>query len=182
MKDEGITCDCIRCREIQGKNKFNLDEAELFIDEYNDIGATEYFLSYCSPCKNHLYGFLRLRINNDRNENVVYKEFSNYAFVRELHVYGLLVKHNKKTNDHSYQHKGIGTLLLNKAEEICLDKDIHNIAIISGVGVRGFYKKKGYSLKNNYMIKNLKKRDWFNLETILTLSICLLIVSIMYDL
>lgn len=182
MKDEGETCDCIRCREIKGKNDQNLEKAQLFIDEYNDIGATEYFISYCSPCKNHLYGFLRLRINDFTNKNVVYDEFSNYAFIRELHVYGLLVKHDKKTNDHSYQHKGIGTLLLNKAEEICLDRSVYNIAIISGVGVRGFYKKKGYTLKNNYMIKNLKKIEWFDLDTILTLSICLLIVSIMYDL
>ena len=182
MKDEGHQCDCIRCREIKGNTDHNLADAQLFIDEYNDILATEYFISYCSPCKNHLYGFIRLRINDLTNENVVYDEFNDYAFIRELHVYGLLVKHDKKTNDNSYQHRGIGTLLLNKAEEICLESDVYNIAIISGVGVRGFYKKKGYSLKNNYMIKNLKKRDWFNLETILTLSICLLIVSIIYDL
>jgi elongator complex protein 3 len=162
-----------------------LEKAELFIDEYNDIGATEYFLSYCSPCKKHLYGFLRLRINDSINENVVYSDFGDiddYAFVRELHVYGLLVKHDKKTNDQSYQHKGIGTLLLKKAEEICLEKRIYHVAIISGVGVRGFYKKKGYSLKNNYMIKNLNDKCWYDLENILLLSLCLLIVSIMYDL
>ena len=188
MKDEGLHCDCIRCREIKGNhnNRNNeLEKAELFIDEYNDIGATEYFLSYCSPCKKHLYGFIRLRINDSINENVVYSDFGDiddYAFVRELHVYGLLVKHDKQTNDQSYQHKGIGTLLLKKAEEICLEKRIYHVAIISGVGVRGFYKKKGYSLKNNYMIKNLNDKCWYDLENILLLSLCLLIVSIMYDL
>ena len=156
MSEEGLHCNCIRCREIKGKNDTDLSKAELFIDEYNDVGATEYFLSYCSPCKKDLYGFLRLRII-DNNDNTVYKEFSEHAFIRELHVYGLLVKHNNKTNDESFQHKGIGSRLLCEAEKICSYKGITDVAIISGVGVRGFYQKKGYTLKNNYMVKRLEQ-------------------------
>jgi ELP3 family radical SAM enzyme/protein acetyltransferase len=154
MVQEGKQCNCIRCREIKGKSNVDLSTAKLFIDEYNDVGATEYFLSYCSPCKKDLYGFLRLRII-DNNEYSVYKEFSEYAFIRELHVYGLLVKHDKEANDESVQHKGIGTKLLCEAEKICYQQGLKNIAIISGVGVIWFYRKKGYTLKNNYMIKNL---------------------------
>ena len=156
MVQEGLHCNCIRCREIKGKNGTDLSKAELFIDEYNDVGATEYFLSYCSPCKKDLYGFLRLRII-DNNDNTVYKEFSKHAFIRELHVYGLLVKHDNKTNDVSFQHKGIGSRLLCEAEKICSYKGITDVAIISGVGVRGFYQKKGYTLKNNYMVKRLEQ-------------------------
>lgn len=182
MSDEGLQCNCIRCREIKGKTDTDLSKAELFIDEYNDIGAKEFFLSYCSPCRKNLYGFLRLRII-ENNENTVYKEFSDYAFIRELHVYGLLVKHNNKTNDVSYQHKGIGTKLLCEAEKLCSQKGKNNIAIISGVGVRGFYRKKGYTLKNNYMVKNIDiKKNFIELDDILVLCICALILSILYDL
>ena len=53
----------------------------------------------------------------------------------ELHVYGILVKHDDKLSN-NIQHKGIGTKLLNETERICLENNIENIAIISGVGVR----------------------------------------------
>tara|TARA_B100000287_G_scaffold383946_1_gene390064 strand:- start:79 stop:630 length:552 start_codon:yes stop_codon:yes gene_type:complete len=181
MSEEGIQCNCIRCREIKGKTDTDLSKAELFIDEYNDIGAKEYFLSYCSPCRKNLYGFLRLRII-ENNDNTVYKEFSDYAFIRELHVYGLLVKHDNKTNDVSYQHKGIGSRLLCEAEKLCSQNSIKNIAIISGVGVREFYRKKGYTLKNNYMVKELNVKNKFTLDDIIILCICALILSILYDL
>ena len=181
MSEEGLQCNCIRCREIKGKTNIDLSKAELFIDEYNDIGATEYFLSYCSPCKKNLYGFLRLRIINN-NSNSVYKDFSEHAFIRELHVYGLLVKHDKKTNDVSYQHKGIGSRLLCEAEKICSQKGIENIAIISGVGVREFYRKKGYTLNNNYMVKKISKKNFIGQDDILIICICMIILSILYDL
>ena len=178
MVQEGLHCNCIRCREIKGKNGTDLSKAELFIDEYNDVGATEYFLSYCSPCKKDLYGFLRLRII-DNNDNTVYKEFSKHAFIRELHVYGLLVKHDNKTNDVSFQHKGIGSRLLCEAEKICSYKGIGNIAIISGVGVRGFYAKKGYTLKNNYMVKRLDQPIAIYFDVFIW-CICITIVMIIW--
>ena len=191
MVQEGKQCNCIRCREIKGKSNVDLSTAKLFIDEYNDVGATEYFLSYCSPCKKDLYGFLRLRII-DNNEYSVYKEFSEYAFIRELHVYGLLVKHDKRANDESVQHKGIGTKLLCEAEQICYQYGVKNIAIISGVGVRGFYRKKGYTLKNNYMIKNLtndkinpklyKQTPYIDLYDIIIICIFMIIMGILCEL
>jgi len=53
------------------------------------------------------------------------------------------------------QHKGIGKELMKKAEEICLGEGVGEVRVISGVGVRGYYRKLGYRLKNNYMVKRI---------------------------
>ena len=49
--------------------------------------------------------------------------------------------------------------LLLKAEEIAYNNGYNKCAVISGVGVREYYKKNGYTLKNTYMIKKLNKKE-----------------------
>jgi elongator complex protein 3 len=53
------------------------------------------------------------------------------------------------------QHKGYGTKLIEKAEEIAKSFDFKKIAIIAGTGVRNYYKKFGYVLEDTFMIKNI---------------------------
>ncbi len=143
IKTEGFKCNCIRCREAKEKivKKWRLD-----IDKYNSSDGKEYFISINSLDKKTLYGFCRLRI--DENSPVA------KAIVRELHVYGQLVpvgqKKNKKT-----QHKGLGKVLMSKAEEIARKEKAGKIAVISGIGVRNYYRKLNYRLKKTYMIKIL---------------------------
>jgi hypothetical protein len=60
-------------------------------------------------------------------------------------------------DDKSNQHKGIGTMLLNEAEKIALKHNYTKIAVISGVGVREYYKKKGYRREGTFMIKTIPK-------------------------
>ena len=62
LKQQGKTCDCIRCREIKNK-KLNKDNIKLVIRKYNDNNADEYFISYESKDKKIIYGFCRLRLN-----------------------------------------------------------------------------------------------------------------------
>lgn len=49
--------------------------------------------------------------------------------------------------------------MLAEAEKIVTEKysTIKKMAVISGVGVRGYYEKRGYHLEDEYMIKILKK-------------------------
>ena len=57
----------------------------------------------------------------------------------------------------SIQHKGLGKKLIKEAEKIIKQEfKIEKLAIISGIGVRGYYRKLGYRLKDTYMIKSLK--------------------------
>lgn len=91
-----------------------------------------------------MFGLCRLRIAD------------NATFVRELHVYGQALSIGEKAKDFG-QHMGLGKQLLKKAEEIVIENKINELKIISGVGVREYYKKLGYKLDKNgvYMIKEL---------------------------
>jgi len=151
-ENENISSNCIRSREVKD-NIENIDKAELVIREYNGVKSIEYFISFESPDKKLLYAFLRLRINYT-NDDLIFNELNNCSHIRELHVYGNIIDHKDKKNKSS-QHIGFGKRLLEKAEEITIEYGIPKIAIISGVGVREYYIKRGYYLEKNYMFKNL---------------------------
>lgn len=142
MKDKGVVCSCIRCREAKDKliDKKNL---KLNVLKYKSSGGDEYFISFDSQDKKILYAFCRLRI--DKNGEI------SDAMIRELHVYGQLVPVGEKKK---VQHSGLGKRLMAEAEKICKKNKVKKIAIISGVGVRGYYRRLGYKLKDTYMIKN----------------------------
>ena len=72
--------------------------------------------------------------------------------IRELHVYGSL-KAVGASSAVGAQHLGIGRTLLAKAEEIAALHGYKQIAVISGIGVRGYYQKNGYQLQGSYMMK-----------------------------
>ena len=75
------------------------------------------------------------------------------ALIRELHVYSNLNNVGNNINE-SMQHKGFGKKLVFEAEK-ALENGYTKIAIISGTGVRNYYKKLGYELHETYMIKQL---------------------------
>ena len=142
IKDRGIACRCIRCREAKEK-PINKNGLALNILKYKSSGGEEYFISFDSPDQKILYGFCRLRIDH----------FSLIApaIIRELHVYGQLVPRGEEKK---IQHSGLGKRLMIEAEKIVKKNKIKKIAVISGVGVRGYYRRLGYRLKDTYMIKN----------------------------
>jgi len=154
MKKRGLMCKCIRCREI----KENYNEKEriyLFKQNYKASKGEEIFLSYENKKRNKLYSLLRLRIT----PNAFLPVLKNSAIIRELHTYGQAtpINQNKKQKHKSMvQHKGLGKKLIKEAEKIAKkDFGLKKIAVISGVGVRPYYKKLGYKLKDTYMVKNL---------------------------
>ena len=153
MKANKWGCKCIRCREIKG-NKVNIDNIKINIETYTASDSDEYHISFDTDCeKNYLIGFLRLRLNKEENKNLL-DCIKGSALIRELHVYSNL---NSVGNniEGSMQHKGFGKKLIAKAEEIAIENGYKKVAIISGTGVREYYKKLGYNLIDTYMIKNL---------------------------
>ena len=124
------------------------------LDTYEASGGIEHFISATNDDKTQLYGFVRLRINS-ASQNL-----RKVAMIRELHVYGKIVsvKH-KNNNSNEVQHKGIGKQLLRHAEALALCNDCTYVSVISGVGVRQYYKKIGYQFINDelkYMTKELQ--------------------------
>ena len=141
----GGGCKCIRCREVKG----NYDPKEklyLFRQNYEASGGKEIFLSYENKNRTKLYSLLRLRITS-----------ANQAIIREVHTYGQaksIVGLRKSHN--GPQHKGLGKKLIAEAEKIAKREfGIKKMAVISGIGARGYYRKLGYFLEGTYMFKTL---------------------------
>ena len=77
------------------------------------------------------------------------------SIVRELHVYGSVVPIHSR-DPTQFQHQGFGTLLMEEAERITREEHGNEkLAVISGVGTRGYYARLGYSLDGPYMSKQL---------------------------
>lgn len=146
-------CECIRCREVKGNRVAALDTIEFHLETYRASGGDEYHLSYDTD--KYLIGFLRLRLPelSDSGDSVL-PCIRGCALIRELHVYSNL-NDVGNTIEGSLQHRGFGKQLVAKAEEIARERGYHKIAIISGTGVRGYYKKLGYHLIDTYMIKDI---------------------------
>jgi elongator complex protein 3 len=98
-----------------------------------------------------LIGFLRLRFP----PAAFLPELEGAALVRELHVYGSMVPLGRNGEDDDYQHRNYGTVLLAHAEGIARDAGYPRVAIMSGIGVRPYYRKHGYVRTGPYMIKEL---------------------------
>jgi len=130
----------IRMREV-GFNKPEDTNVNIKVVEYEASGGKEFFLEFVNK-EDILFGLLRLRIANGK------------AIVRELHVYGHSVKIGEKEVN-AAQHTGLGKALLSKAEEITKQHNIDKLAIISGIGVREYYKKLDYDLDGVYMVKKI---------------------------
>jgi elongator complex protein 3 len=150
MKKEKKTCRCIRCREVR-ENYDPKEKIYLFRENYQASDGKEIFLSFENKKRTKLFSFLRLRIPLKENLIPVLKDS---AVIRELQTYGQLVPILE--NITAPQHKGLGKKLVKSAEKITKKEFKKNkIAVISGIGVRGYYHELGYKLKDSYMIKEL---------------------------
>jgi len=157
MKKNNWSCKCIRCREIGGKSIKDINDIKLFITKYRASEGDEYYISYETDY-GYLIGFIRLRINT-RPEYTL-DTLENTALIRELHVYSNVSLVGQQQHQ-SFQHKGFGKSLVYEAEKIAMQHGIYKVAIISGTGVRNYYRSLGYTLENTYMIKKLEKTNWF---------------------
>jgi elongator complex protein 3 len=186
-EERGIYCQCIRCSEVRNKN-FNMDEIKYNVYQFKASGASEYYI--CAeverPNRNLLIGFIRLRLCHWKQRSVIAAlAEKDTAMIRELHVYGQVnVVGDSSENKKGAQHRGIGRQLLTMAEKIAAKAQYEQIAVISGIGVRDYYKKFGYELKDTYMIKALKSgKDIpecviFIITVIMTLIVMLMLMKI----
>lgn len=152
IDDAGHECNCIRCREIGhvfAKKKIRPKNIEIKTLEYSASGGKEFFISAEDFKQNILVGFCRLRFPSQALRKEITKDS---ALIRELHVYGEAEKIGKKGK---VQHAGWGKRLLKTAEDIARKSKKQKMIIISGVGVREYYKKQGYKKAGPYMVKNL---------------------------
>ena len=147
----------IRYREIGfARGKINLD-LKLKITKYKASDGKEYFLEIINK-DDILFGLLRLRISDapqvypEKSSSKIFTK-DKVAMIREIHVYGQSLKLGE-IGENS-QHTGLGKWLMEEAEKIVVKSKIEKISVISGIGVREYYKKLGYNLEESYMVKFL---------------------------
>lgn len=155
ISNNKIKCQCIRCKEIKDE-KYNPKNIKLKRLDYLASEGKEIFLSFEDRQNDKLLAFLRLRLPSQyfTKKTHFIKILNNSAIIRELHTYGKLTPINKKGK---VQHFGFGKKLVREAEKITKKEfKLNKIAVISGIGVRSYYRKLGYKLQDTYMAKKLK--------------------------
>jgi len=143
MEEEGGKCRCIRCREVGFKKIERQGKVELKRTDYDASEGREIFLSYEDVDNDAIVGYLRLRIRKKGD-----------PMIRELKVNGPSLQLGKR-NEEAWQHRGYGRRLLEESEAITRSLGYDSIWVISGVGVREYYRKFGYYLDGNYMKKRI---------------------------
>lgn len=148
LQERGERCRCIRCREAGRAPGFRT-KPRIETITYGCCRGTEYFIS--AGTEDSLVGFARLRLPCAPFRD----ELDGAALVRELHVYGSVVPPGSQADDPEWQHRNYGRNLLQEAEEIAAGQGYDRLAIMSGIGVRPYYRKLGYERTGPYMTKRL---------------------------
>jgi len=162
LEEFNSKCNCIRCREYGIAKKSSIIEAPKFEDiklyrhDYEASNGQEIFLSYENKKEDYLVAYLRLRKPSEFAHRHELNDGKTMV-VREVKVVGELVPKDKKPQRNTQlQHRGFGKLLMENAEKIALeDFDSKKLAVISGIGVRGWFYEIGYALDGHYVSKPL---------------------------
>ncbi len=160
MIDREITKKGERCKDIRSREVKDLydpkEKIQLFRIDYDASDGKEIFLSWENKDRTKLFSLLRLRIPEHvlKQQPFFIKELEKTALIREVHTYGQLLGIGQKSI--AAQHKGLGKKLVAEAERIAKKEfQLKRIAVISGIGVRDYYRHLGYKLEGTYMTKDI---------------------------
>ena len=156
LDEEGVISMEIRSREIGRHSKYYNKPANYNSYYYYGNEGHEYFIAYESFDLRALFGFIRLRIVEKENNEIIFDILKKRGLIRELHVYGDTTAVNS-FDKNGCQHTGIGKGLLKCAEIKTMENGLYGIVVISGEGVKEYYEKKGYKEIDTFMVKDF----WF---------------------
>jgi elongator complex protein 3 len=129
------------------------ENVEMDVLTYEAAAGTEHFISIEDFDDDLLVGFCRLRFPDEPER----EELQDAALVRELHVYGNEVGVGSEASDADHQHAGHGRRLLREAETIAREAGYGKLSVISGIGVRQYYREKlGYYQDGPYVSTRLE--------------------------
>lgn len=160
LRAQRMECRCLRCREAGLAAKSNPVEIlsgdlELRVRYYSASKGLEAFISLEDSLNDVVLGFCRVRLPFQ----CVRPEITpRSAGVRELHTFGRALSIDGVSEKRSFQHKGVGKMLMAEAERLAKEEwDCRKLVVISGVGVRPYYiQKLGYSRDGVYVSKRLE--------------------------
>ncbi len=152
LQRRGERCECVRCREVRGeKIDFNSIAPQDIV--YQAGKTQEHFLSYVTA-EDRLVGFLRLSLPGPGAVQTGIPELEGAAIIREVHVYGQSLEVGAARRGEA-QHAGLGTRLLRQAERIAAQHGYRRLAVISAVGTRRYYLRRGFERGELYLSKEV---------------------------
>jgi elongator complex protein 3 len=134
----------IRAREVRFQS---VSPDDLRLDEvrYDSSCGEEIFLQFVTA-DDDIAGFLRLSLPT---EPPISDELAGAAMIREVHVYGQAVDIGETAGGRA-QHAGLGRRLIERAAQIARERGYARLAVISAVGTRDYYRKRGFTDGNLY--------------------------------
>jgi len=147
MREKGLQCQCIRCREIR-RESVTAGELALRVESYETDTTREYFLSF-ERADGRIAGFLRLSLPDPAQPHP-FPELARHAMIREVHVYGPAVPIGEESQGEA-QHVGLGAQLIARAKEMSRAAGYERIAVISAIGTRRYYARHGFAVDGLYM-------------------------------
>jgi elongator complex protein 3 len=156
LNRRGQKCECIRCREVRGQQ---IAVSELQMDDfvYQTDYAEEHFISWVTSdvgeSGSRLVGFLRLSLPRPDSPKTGIADLQGAAIIREVHVYGQSLQVGEEKHG-AAQHVGLGTRLLERADQIARAHDFKRIVVISAIGTRMYYLDRGFERGELYLTKD----------------------------
>ncbi len=135
----------IRSREIRGA-PVPADSLALDEESYATSIGREVFLQFVTP-DDRIVAFLRLSL--PQGDSFV-PELRGRALIREVHVYGAVVGLGQRSPSKP-QHLGLGRRLVERAKDIALECGYAQLAVISAVGTRHYYRHLGFEDGDLYL-------------------------------
>jgi elongator complex protein 3 len=142
LKNLGEISKDIRAREIRGE-EFTEEEIKFKVTDYQTSVSQEKFLQYIvhKNGQEKILGFLRLSLPT--TEQFI-EELKGSAMIREIHVYGAVANIGERTKG-DVQHLGLGTKLIKKAKQFSQEAGYKKLNVISAIGTKEYYRKKGFT-------------------------------------
>jgi elongator complex protein 3 len=141
----------IRAREVRFRS-VSPDALTLEELRYDSAAGREVFLQWVGP-ERAIAGFLRLALPDPALPPLV-DELADASLLREVHVYGQAVELGESTPGRA-QHSGLGSRLIERAAEIAAAEGYARLAVISAVGTRPYYRKRGFEDGALYQVREL---------------------------
>lgn len=150
LEADGRTCRDIRSRQIRRPLRAT-DRLSIRANSYATSTGGETFLQ-CVTEADELIGFLRLSLPA---RPVAIPEIASSAMIREVHVYGAMAGLGERDPRKS-QHLGVGRQLIEAAARRSEEAGFEDLAVISAIGTRPYYRDLGFKQGSLYQHRRLR--------------------------
>ena len=152
LERRGEPCCDIRSREIRSAD-FDADTLRLEVTRYRSSLGRELFLEYVTP-EDRIVAFLRLSLPDASG---FLPEIEHSALLREVHVYGAVLGLGHRDARRA-QHRGLGQKLIESAASCAREAGYADLAVISAVGTRRYYRRLGFGDGELYQHLSVSER------------------------